>query len=293
VTHLTKVSPIIYRLLREPLVHFLAIGVLLFVLFALVNDDRRAAGNRIEITAADVEQLALMFRKQWQRPPDQQELQGLVDARVREEVLYREALAMGLDEDDTIVRRRLAQKVEFLMGDVSGITEPEDETLQIYYQEHAERYREPPRLGLSQVYFSTDRRGEQAAIDAEALLSRLRAANPPITQAPDEGDPLMLPHIYVDKSTDDIARDFGAAFAERIGGLDTKLWHGPVASAYGLHLVYIASRDEARLPPLEEVRSQVVNDWLVEQRRTADERIYRRLRSRYEISVLGEPVAAH
>ncbi|MGD2140072.1 MAG: hypothetical protein PVH25_06750, partial [Burkholderiales bacterium] len=121
------------RLLREPLVHFLAIGVLLFVLYALVNDDAPRRADRIEITGADVEQLALIFQKQWQRPPDSQELQGLIDARLREEVLYREALAMGLDENDTIVRRRLAQKVEFLMGDSGGVTEPDDETLQAYY----------------------------------------------------------------------------------------------------------------------------------------------------------------
>ena len=134
------------RLLREPLVHFLAIGVLLFVLYALVSDGRSAASNRIEITSADVDQLVLIFRKQWQRSPDARELKALIDARVREEVLYREALAMGLDENDTIVRRRLAQKVEFLMGDAGGVAEPDDETLQAYYVKNAERYREPPRL---------------------------------------------------------------------------------------------------------------------------------------------------
>ena len=102
---------------REPLVHFLAIGILLFVVFGLVNDDQSARGDRIEITRADLDQFVAIFSKQWQRQPSPQELQGLIDARIREEVLYREALAMGLDKDDTIVRRRLAQKVEFLMGD--------------------------------------------------------------------------------------------------------------------------------------------------------------------------------
>jgi hypothetical protein len=219
-------SPLANRVLREPLVHFLAIGLFLFLLFALVNDEQRDSGNRIEITAADIEQFVAIFRKQWQRPPNAQELQSLIDSRVREEVLYREGLAMGLDKDDTIVRRRLAQKVEFLMGDVSGVTEPDDATLQAYYDENAERYREPPRLSFSHIYFNTDRRGEQAATDARALLERLRAASPRVTQAPDEGDPFMLPRVYVDKRTDEIARDFGRAFSQEITGLG--IWTGRI-----------------------------------------------------------------
>jgi len=282
------VSQVVSRILREPLVHFLAIGLLLFALFGLVNDDQPAGGNRIEITDGDVEQLVLIFQKQWQRLPNPQELQALIDGRIREEVLYREALAMGLDRDDTIVRRRLAQKVEFLMGDVSGVTDPDDATLQAYYDKNAERYREPPRLSFSHIYFSTDRRGEQAWKDAEALLGRLRVSSPRVIQAPDEGDPFMLPSDYVDRRTEEIARDFGRAFSEEIAGLEPKQWQGPVTSAYGLHLVYIASREESRQPSLEQVRSQVANDWLVEQRRMADQRIFERLRSRYNISVVGE-----
>ena len=277
---------------REPLVHFLAIGILLFVVFGLVNDDQSARGDRIEITRADLDQFVAIFSKQWQRQPSPQELQGLIEGRIREEVLYREALAMGLDKDDTIVRRRLAQKVEFLMGDASGVAEPDDATLRQYYEQNAERYREPPRLSFSHVYFSTDRRGEQAKADAEALLERLRAASPRVTQVPDEGDSFMLPFVYIDKRTDEIARDFGNAFPAQLAELEPKRWHGPIASPFGIHLVYVGSREEASVPPLEAVRSRVVNDWLVEQRRVADERIYERLRSRYDISVFGQQVEA-
>ena len=271
------------RVLREPLVHFLAIGALLFVLFGLASDDRAAVGNRIEITSADVEQLVLIFQKQWQRAPDARELKGLMNARVREEVLYREALAMGLDKEDTIVRRRLAQKVEFLMGDAGGVTEPDDETLRAYYEENADRYREPQRLSFSQVYFNTDRRGEQAANDAEALLARLRAVSPPVTRATEAGDPFMLPLSYVDRRTDEIARDFGPSFAQEIGKLEPGQWDGPITSGYGLHLVYIDSREDGGLPPLDQVRSRVVNDWQYDQKQAADARIYEHLRSRYEV----------
>ena len=280
------------RILREPLTHFLAIGVVLFAVFALVNDERPAGSNRIEITGGDIEQLVAIFGKQWQRPPNQQELQGLIDARVREEVLYREALAMGLDKDDTIVRRRVAQKLEFLMADASGVAQPGDTALQAYYEANAERYRQPPKLSFSQVYFSTDRRGEQAQKAAGAVLARLRAAQPPVTHAPEEGDPFMLPQVYVDKRTDDIARDFGSAFSEAIAGYETGQWQGPVASAYGVHLVYVVSREASRLPPLEQMRERVVNDWLAEQRRLADERMYARLRERYEVSVAGQQFGA-
>ncbi len=276
------------RILREPLIHFLVIGLLLFVLFALVNGDRRDTGIRIEISEADIEQLVLIFQKQWQRSPDPRELQSLIDSRIREEILYREALALGLDKDDTIVRRRLAQKVEFLMGDASGVTEPDDETLLAYYRENAERYREPPRLTFSHVYFNIDRRGEQAENEARALLAQLRAARAHATQAPEKGDPFMLPRTYVNKRTDEIAREFGRAFAEQISTFETRQWHGPVASGYGQHLVYVEARKDARLPPLEQVRTRVTNDWLVEQRQTADERIYESLRSRYEISVVNQ-----
>ncbi len=277
------------RLLREPLVHFLAIGVLLFVLYALVSDDRRDAGNRIEISAADVDQLMLIFEKQWQRSPTPQELQGLIDARIREEVLYREALALGLDEDDTIVRRRLVQKVEFLMADGDGVSEPDDETLQAYFIKNAQYYRKPARLSFSHVFFSPDQRGEQAASDAEVLLARLRAQSPRVTQAPDEGDPIMLPPVYVNRGTEEISRDFGPFFAQQLSELETGQWHGPITSGYGLHLVYIDSRDKSRLPPLEQVRERVVNDWLVEQKHAADKRIYERLRSRYQVNVVDRP----
>jgi len=279
---------VIERLLREPLVHFLAVGALLFVMYGLFSDDRSAASNRIEVTNADVEQLVLIFRKQWQRSPDPLELKRLIDARIREEVLYREALAMRLDENDTIVRRRLAQKVEFLMSDAGGVTEPDDVTLQAYYKKNAERYREPPRLSFSQIYFSTDRRGVQADNDARALLERLRAANPPVTQAPEEGDPLMLPRTYRDQGTDEIARDFGPSFAQQLGELESGQWRGPITSGYGVHLVYIYSREQARLPPLDQVRNRVVNDWQVDQRQAADARIYEHLRSRYEVTLPAE-----
>ena len=280
---------VVERLLREPLVHFLAIGALLFVLYALVSDDRSTAGNRIEITNADVEQLVLIFRKQWQRSPDPTELKSLIGARVREEVLYREALAMGLDENDTIVRRRLAQKVEFLMGDASSVAEPDDDMLQAYYEKNAGRYREPSRLSFSQIYFSIDRRGAKAENDARTLLEQLRAANPPVAQAMEKGDPLMLPRIYAERGTDQIARDFGPAFAQKVGELESGQWQGPITSGYGLHLVYIKSREQARLPPLDQVRGRVVNDWQVDQRQAADERIYERLRARYEVIMPAEP----
>jgi len=174
------------------------------------------------------------------------------------------------------------------MADAGGVADPNDETLEAYYRENAANYREPARLSFSHVYFNADRRGGKAEQDAENLLAKLRTARPPVTQAPDKGDPFMLPRVYVNRGTDEIARDFGPAFAQQIEELEAGQWQGPITSAYGVHLVYIDAREEPQLPPLEQVRSRVANDWHTQQRHAADARIYERLRSGYEIVIPGE-----
>jgi len=277
------------RLVREPFIHFLVIGALLFVVFAVVGDQRPTRGNRIDITAADVEQLRSIFASRWGRAPTPTELRGLIEDRIREEVLYREALALGLDKDDTIVRRRLIQKLEFLVADVGALAEPDEAALKAYYARHPERYREPARLSFSQVYFSTDKGGARAPRDAAALLRRLQAAKGPSARAAEQGDRSTLEQDYVEHGTDEIARDFGPAFAEALARLPVGVWQGPVTSGYGIHLVYISARTEPRLPELGEVRERVARDLLVEQRRAANERVFEGLRSSYQITLPDAP----
>ncbi len=278
------------KLLRDPLVHFLALGAFIFALSALVHEDDRAGdATRIDIAAADISRLQAQWQRQWQRPPTRQELDGLIAAHVREEVLYREALALGLNETDTIVRRRLAQKMEFVMSDATLPSEPDDAELRVYFHAHADRYREPVTLTFSHVYFNRDRRNPDAHQEAEALLADLRRRAMAPTRASEFGDRIMLSPHYEEKSVPEIARDFGGAFADRVAQLDPGQWHGPVESGYGLHLVYVRARTESRLPEFESVRQPVENDYLVERRREANELAYQKLRQRYDIRIDAIP----
>jgi hypothetical protein len=279
------------RWVREPLVHFLILGAALFWLAGALGDPARGRADRIVFTAGDVEQLAAGFERTWQRPPTQAELEGLLEDRIREEVFYREALALGLDRDDTIVRRRMRQKMEFLSEDLV-VVEPDDADLESWLAANREAFRQEPRAAFRQVYLSRDRRGERVQADAEALLASLRdeGADPdPKTL----GDPLPLPAESDALSASEVARLFGESFAASLFELAPGRWEGPVESAYGLHLVFVGERVAGRDPALDEVREAVAREWLADQRRRAREDSYLALRERYEVEVdLPGPVAA-
>jgi hypothetical protein len=236
------------------------------------------------VPAGRIEALASGFARTWRRPPTRDELQGLVDEWIREEVLYREAIARGLDRDDAVVRRRLRQKLEFLADDLAELVEPSEDQLAAWLAEHADRYRQPSRLALRQVYVSPDRRGERAEADARELLELLRGqgAAADTTQL---GDPLMLPGELELQPLDEIERVFGPGFGADLLPLETGTWQGPIGSSYGLHLVLVVEREEGRLPPLEEVRDEVARDWLTARREELAETFYQGLRERYEVEV--------
>jgi hypothetical protein len=270
---------------REPLVHFLVLGGLLFLLFGLTRPPDQGDARQIRVTAAQVEQLAAQFSRTWMRAPTEEELAGLIEHYIRSEVFYREALAMGLDQDDPYVRNRLGQKLEFLLDDLSAETDPGDETLADYLREHPTRYRQPARVSFQQVYLNPDRhpRLEDAAAD---LLARLRAGAGPTGLA----DASLLGQAFDDLSQPEIAGQFGEAFAESLLELEQGQWLGPVPSGLGAHLVFVGDRQRARLPLLAEVRPQVLRDWQEQRTREQKEQAYARLRQRYEITV--EPMDA-
>lgn len=275
------------RLLHEPLVHFVAIGAVLFGLYALVGAN--GIGNldpTIRLTQADVNGIRLAWSRQWGREPDPIELRNLIEDRIREEVLYREAVAMGLDQDDAIVRRRLVQKIEFLSEDLTAQVEPSPAQSKTFFEDHLEDYRLPTRLTFTHVYLSRDQRGPAAASDAEALLVRLRGLET-VERLTDLGDRFMLQHDYVLRSASEITRLFGRPFANRLMELDPGAWQGPVESGFGLHLVLIRERRESRLPELEEVLKEVRLDFQSQLRRQANVAFYRDLRERYRIEVDG------
>jgi peptidyl-prolyl cis-trans isomerase C len=273
------------KLLREPIMHFLVIGAVIFGLYEVRND--KAAldpDNRITVTAGDVERLSAAWARRWQRPPTAEELKGVVDAHVREEVLYREALALGLDRDDTIIRRRLAQKLEFLTEDLAISRDPKPSELLAYFEGNRERYQVQPRLSFTQVYFSLDRRGATAERDADVALVSLRAGSTDAIPA-GLGDGFMLDDTYRDRTMPDIEAAFGSDFAQSLFELSPGVWSGPIASGYGLHLVRIDQRAMARLPALGEVEAQVRNDWSYDQRRQANEAIFEGLSARYAVFI--------
>ncbi|MEN8162365.1 MAG: peptidylprolyl isomerase [Myxococcota bacterium] len=269
------------RLLREPLFHFLLLGAALFVLYDVVLGERDEP-DRIVVDATRVEQLALGFTRVWQRPPSEAELAGLVEDFVREEVYYREALAMGLDRDDTIVRRRMRQKLEFLSEDLVALAEPGEAELEAWLAEQADDYRVEPRAALRQVYVSRERHGEAAEATAEELLARLEAGE---EDPAGLGDASLLPAALPLSSQREIAKHFGDEFATAVLTLEPGVWSGPVESTFGLHLVLLEAREPGRTPSLDEVRQVVERDWAAARREEANEAFYQALRERYEVTI--------
>ena len=270
--------------LREPLVHFLFIGGLLFFVYSLQNDGFSDQSKRIIFTKADINRLSLMWQKQRQRPPTQVEMKGLIEQQIREQVMYREALAMGLDQNDSIVRRRLAQKVEFISADLAALIEPSEKDLAEYLAAHSDKFEIPARLSFDQIYLSTDKRGAGVEDDVARLLAKLEKAGSG-TDITKYGDRFMLGQQHVRLTEHDVARLFGKDFASQLFTLAGGTWLGPIKSGYGLHLVRIDDKTAARQPELKMVQDKVRNEWMNQQRRTIDKAFYQSLRQRYEIVI--------
>jgi hypothetical protein len=277
------------RLLQEPLLHFLVLGAALFGLFNLVGKKETEQPATIVVSAARIENLANGFARTWQRPPTAQELHGLIDDHIRDEVFYREGKALALDRDDIVIRRRLRQKMEFMAEDM-GVGEPSDEQLTAYLTSNAERFRTEDRLTFSHVYLSVARRGALER-DAEAVAAKLANENGE-TDAAALGDHFLLGDAFRAMPRSDVARTFGERFAEQLFELEQGRWQGPIASGYGLHFVLVGERTPGDLPPLDVVRQAVRRELMNERRIEAQEKLYRTLRERYEIVVEAPPTAA-
>ena len=272
------------RWLQEPLLHFVLIGAALFALFYQVADPESVADNRIVISEADIDRLITLYERKLQRLPTPQELNGLVEAQVREEVLYREALAMGLDQDDTIVRRRMAQKIEFMFNDLVDAADPTDEELEQFLRDHSDKFMESARTSFTHIYLNADKRDQTAEADAQQLLETLNSNQGVINPAA-TGDNFMFGYTFENQSDHQVSRIFGNDFTQSLVNLKTNTWQGPVVSGYGLHLVYITERKQAWLPPLSDIRDTVLFELLAERRKSANMQFYETLRERYDIIV--------
>ena len=270
------------RWLREPLFHFTLIGFALFIAYSLVAPKApRASSNRIELTTDDLNQLQMSWAAQWQRPPTADEMRGLIDERIRQEILFREGLALGLDQGDEIVKRRIAQKMEFLAEDVSTVSAPTAADLKAWFDKNASRFLLPGLITFRHLYFSPDTRGQKAKDAAARALEKLsgNSAATPVT-----GDRFMFQDYYADTSREQVAKVFGSQFAETIFTLKSGAWHGPIESGLGWHLVRIEALTPGRVPAFEEVdAAQLKSEWLSDQRAESKRQSFEVMKRRYEV----------
>lgn len=271
------------RLWREPLVHFLAIGAALFLGFAWWGGPD-AASHRIVITPGQIDTLAAAFERTWQRPPSETELKGQIDEYVKEEIAVREAGTLGLDRDDTVIRRRLRQKLEFLSDDAVADRPPTGDELQAWLNEHRDAYALDARLSLRQVFLSPARYGDALEAVAQSLLRELmrRGGDTPIETL---GDRTLLPAEVDGATHTEIARQFGDEFSAALLSADTGRWLGPVRSSYGVHIVFVRTREPGRVPALPEIRPQVERDVFDSRRRQQLQTMYDGLLGRYRVLV--------
>jgi len=264
---------------------FLLIGAVLFLGYRTLHPGPEAGplSTRIELTEDDLRQMSVAWLAQGRSAPTPKQMASLVDMRVREEILYREALALGLDKGDTIVKRRLAQKMEFLFEDVSALREPTREELKAWFEKNSDRFALPPRASFRLLYFSPDRRGPRAREDAARALETLRG-KPASAQGGAAGaDPFMFQDYYGDRSPEEIAKLFGPRFAEALLQQQPSSWQGPIESGYGWHLVWVDSLTPSRVPAFEEVETEAKTKWITDQRAETRRRAYEAMRARYEI----------
>lgn len=283
------------RASREPLVHFALLGAALFLVYGLLPRPRVGGDGpgQIVVTQGQIRNLVDGFTRAWQRPPTRDELSGLIEDRVREEVYCREAMTMGLDKDDTIIRRRLRQKIEFIAADIASLPEPSETELDAYLRAHADTFQVEPRFTFSHVFLDRGRRGEGLARDAAQLLGRLNQVEGS-ADASALGDPFLLERQFNDAPASEIVSQFGITFATKLAALRPGQWHGPIESGYGLHLVRVSRRSDVRLPALAEVRDAVRREWENARRHEANEAFYQELLKRHSVTIepLGQPMLA-
>jgi hypothetical protein len=273
-------------MLKEPLLHFLLAGAVLFGIHTWMNRgvETEAAGNAqpVSLGPGDVQWLAENWTTQWRRPPTEDELRGLVADYLNEQLLAREARALGLEDNDVIVRRRLAQKLTFLLEDTVRRAEPSESALQQFHAANANRFQSDAHISFRHVYFSPQRRADARSDATAALRLLLGQSTPPVGEL---GDRTLVASEFDDEREQSISGTFGPAFARAVFSLKPGAWSGPIESAYGLHLVLVATRQEAQKLPFSEVRERVLEAWRHEQETMAKERYLAELRRKYGIVI--------
>jgi parvulin-like peptidyl-prolyl isomerase len=273
------------KLMREPLLHFLLAGLVIFAVYTLLSPAplRTGPSNQIVLTKDDLRQLAMQWIAQGRPVPTTDQMHALVEQKLSEEMLFREAMALGLDKDDEIIKRRLAQKMGFLAEDVAALQSPSEAELRTWFTQNAKRFALPPRASFRHLYFSFDRQG---AHDRAAATLQKIGGKP--SDAPDlatAADRFMFQDYYAERAPEQIAKVFGPDFAKALFQLKPGAWQGPVESGYGWHLVFVDTIEPGRVPAFEEIESDVKSAWLDEKQREVKRIALEAIRARYTIIV--------
>lgn len=278
--------------LRHPAFHIVALGVL--VAAAILMAQGAPTGDtskRVVVTGSDLLQLRAGFLRTWQREPTGSELRRLLEQHIRQEVLYREALARGYDRDDPIVRQAMQRKMEFLAAAQSAQGPPSDAEIEAYFTLRRDKYRLPAVVSLAQVYVNPEAAAGQPEDRVTALLAQLRRADPDLDELDAWGDAIMLPPVLTDASEGTLRSTFGSDFAEAVVELEPGGWQGPVRSGFGLHLVKVLERRASRVPRWTEVRASVVKDMEYEAANSAKEQLYQEIAQSYQVVTDAEVAA--
>ena len=274
------------RVFKEPLIQFLIIGAAIYgayAMFATPEEDFR--DTLVHVDSNRINAFISEWESRWNRPPTREEIDGLIQSYIKEDVLYRQAVAMGLNEDDPITRRRMAQKLEFLTSDLAMMVQPAEGALEQYFADNSEAYRAPDLMTFSQVFFDPDSRGNNTLEDAAEALLKLQAAGVPTEESMQVGDGFMLQSDFVSVTATEAARQMGTGFVEAVVQLEPGSWHGPVLSGYGVHLVYVYSYEKSPPPVFEDVQAAVLENWQFEQREQFNVDFLENLKTRYEIVI--------
>jgi hypothetical protein len=278
-------------LIKEPLLQFFILGALLFAAYGATNRGTEPEAGRIVVTQGRIDNLRASFSRVWQRHPTPSEMDGLIREYIREEVFAREAMTLGLDLDDTVIRRRLRQKMEFIANDLAAPGQPTEAELADFLAQHPARFRLEPRFTLRQVYLNPGQRGDALQRDTARLLAELNRPRAP-ADFRTLGDSIMLNSELVDVPADEVTRQFGGEFTRQLAQAPTGRWHGPVTSGFGVHLVFVQDRKPGRLPDLAEIREVVSREWADARRREANERFYEELLKRYAVTIASPAAPA-
>ncbi len=271
------------KFFKEPLFKFILAGIILFISYSALDNYLNKDENVLIVTNSEISILEQSWESRWNRPPTPEERQGLIDQHVKEMVLYKTALEMGLDKDDRVIRGRMVQKLEFLGNDLIRVPQPSEQDLVTFYEKNKEQYLPEEVITITHIFFNPDKREDQTLVDAEQALQALRSRKGFDGNISELGDIFMLQNYYPNRTQLEIRKLFGSGFTETVFELEPEKWHGPVLSGYGTHLVYIHYHKESKMPAFTNVIEQVKTDWMDDMQKKLNERYIEGLMSRYEI----------